>query len=234
MRGSRVVTRYSLRLMQRGSRLSSRHKSEQPVSADQDWRLKAELDAQDRRSTLDHLLGHVRGPSIAGEVGESVPHDVAITHDGSLLFAYAPTESALTTARRAIEAVLRRDGIGANVSVSHWDDRFDEWLQVDPPLTGEAKRAEEAKEHDAEQIESRTMVASAGNLIRAEVEQTMREAADRLGLRCELIEHPHLLRTQIAFTVTGPRRKIDEFSQDLIAEGWATIRAEMSVLMSPL
>ena len=35
------------------------------MSEDQDWRLKAELDAEDRRSTLDHLLGRVRGPNVA-------------------------------------------------------------------------------------------------------------------------------------------------------------------------
>jgi hypothetical protein len=105
---------------------------------------------------------------------------------------------------------------------------------VDPPLSGEAKRTEDAAERDAERVETRTMVASAGNLVRAEVEQTMQDGADRLGLKCEVIEHHHLLRTQVAFTVTGPKRKIDEFSKDLIAEGWATFRTEMNVMLSPL
>src|SRR5207248_3222318 len=113
------------------------------MSEGQDWRLRAELDAEERRTALDHLLERVRGPDVVEEVGEAVPHDVAITHDGTLLFAYAASESALTAARRAIEATLRRDGVHADVSVSHWDERFDEWLQVDPPLTGAAKRTEE-------------------------------------------------------------------------------------------
>jgi hypothetical protein len=204
------------------------------VSKDQDWRLKAVLDGKDRSSTLEHLLGRVRGPDVVEEVGAAVPHDVAITHDGDLLFAYAASEASLTTARRAIEAVLRRDGVKADVYVSHWDERFDEWLQIEPPLSGEAKRTEEAIERDAAKVESRTMVASTGKLIRAEVEQTMREWAEKLGLRCDVIEHPHLLTTQVAFTVNGPKRKIDEFAEGLRAEELATMRTERAVMLSPL
>jgi len=105
---------------------------------------------------------------------------------------------------------------------------------VDPPLSGEAKRAEEASERDAQRVESRTMVASTGRSIRAEVEQTMREWAEKLGLDCEVIEHPHLLTNQVAFTVTGPKRKIDEFAEGLRAEEVATMRTEREVMLSPL
>jgi hypothetical protein len=62
----------------------------------------------------------------------------------------------------------------------------------------------------------------------------MREWAQRLGLECEVVEHPHLLTTQVVFTVTGPRRRIDEFVEGLRAEGWATIRTETAVMLSPL
>jgi hypothetical protein len=201
---------------------------------DQNWRLKATLDAEDRHSKLDRVLGRVRGPDIVTEVGEAVPHDVAVTHDGNLLFAYAASEASLSTARRAIEAALRRDGIKSDIVISRWDERYDEWLQVDPPLTGEAKSKREATERDNERVESRTMVASTGKEIRGEVEQTMRDWADKLGLRCEVIEHPHLLTTQIAFTVTGPKRRIDEFAEGLRAEELATMRAERRVMLSPL
>ena len=43
-----------------------------------------------------------------------------------------------------------------------------------------------------------------------------------------------LLTTQVAFTVTGPKRKIDEFAQGLNADELATIRAERAVMLSPL
>jgi hypothetical protein len=204
------------------------------VSEDQDWRLKAELEIEHRRGALDRLIGRVREPDVIKEVGEAVPHDVMITHDGNLLFAYAATKTALTSARSAIEAVLRRDGIKASVYVSHWDEDVDRWLQVDPPLSGEEQRIEDAAVRDAEALETRTMVVSTGKLIRSEVEQTMRGWAEKLGLECELIEHPHLLTSQIAFTVTGPRRRIAEFADGLKAEELATIRTEREVILSPL
>jgi hypothetical protein len=75
---------------------------------------------------------------------------------------------------------------------------------------------------------------SRGKMVRAEVEQTMREWADKLGLQCEIIEHPHLLTAQLAFTVTGRRRKVDEFASGLRAEELATMRAEQNVMLSPL
>jgi hypothetical protein len=83
-------------------------------------------------------------------------------------------------------------------------------------------------------VETRTMVASAGKLIRATFDQSMLDWAERLGLQCELIEHPHLLTTQVAFTVTGPKRKIDEFAEGLKAEELATMRAERGVMLSSL
>ncbi len=94
--------------------------------------------------------------------------------------------------------------------------------------------ATEAADRDADAIETRTVVATSGRLVRAEFEQTMGAWADELGLECKIIEHPHLLTTQVAFTVTGPRRKVDEFSKGLIAEGWAFVRTEDTVMLSPL
>jgi hypothetical protein len=205
------------------------------VSDDQDWRLKAEVDVEGKRGVLDRLLRGIRDRDIAAEVAADVSHDVAITHDGeNLLFAYAATNAELTTTRAAIEAAVRRDGLTASVTVSHWDDELDEWAQVDPPLAGSAKEDRQAAVRDAEQPESRTMVASTGKLIRTEVEQTMRDWANKLNLQCEIIEHPHLLTTQVAFTVTGSKRKVDEFAAGLRAEELATMRTERAVMMSPL
>ena len=204
-------------------------------SDEQDWRLQAELDVGDTRSALDELIGRLRGgPDLVKEIEATLPHDVVITHDGKLLFAYAADEATLTAARSAIEGVLRRDGIKASVRISHWDDELDRWRQTDPPAPAAEKLAEDAAERDAEAIETRTMVVSSGKLIRAEFEQSMLAWADRLGLECEIIEHAHLLTTQLGFTVTGPKRKIDEFSQGLTAEERATIRAETVVMLSPL
>ena len=53
-------------------------------STEQDWRLKAELDAVDTRSALDHVLGRVHGPDVAKEVGAAVGHDVVIGRHSTL------------------------------------------------------------------------------------------------------------------------------------------------------
>lgn len=198
------------------------------MSDDQDWRLRALVDGG--RGKLDHLLANIRD-----EAGGDVPRDVAITHDGdTLLFAYASAKAEIESTKSAVEAAVHRDGIDASIDVSHWDGDVDEWVQVDPPLTGGAKLEREAVVRDAERPESRTMVVNAGKMVRAEVEQTMREWADKLGLQCEVIEHPHLLTTQVAFTATGPKRKVDEFAQGLRAEELATMRTERAVMISPL
>ena len=204
------------------------------MSEDQDWRLKAELDGQDRRGVLDQVLGRLRGPDVVGEVAAAVPHDVVITHDGRLLFAYAATEATLTAARNAIEQVTGQDGIKATISVSHWDEELDAWRQTDPPPSPEQARTADAAKKDAQAVETRTMIASAGKLIRSSFDQSMLDWASTLGLQCEIIEHPHLLTTQVAFSVTGPKRKIDEFAEGLKAEEVATMRAERQVMLSPL
>ena len=163
-----------------------------------------------------------------------MPHDVVITHDGKLLFAYAAEEATLAAARTAIEGTLQHDGINASVRVSRWDDERDEWHQTDPPASPEEQQVEDAAKRDADAIETRTMVASSGKLIRAEFEQSMSDWAGKLGLECKIVEHPHLLTTQVAFTVTGPKRRIDEFASGLKAEEWTTMRTETVTTLSPL
>jgi hypothetical protein len=203
------------------------------VSEDEDWRLTAELDAADKRGALDRLLGRVRGGDVVEEIEEALPHDVVITHDGKMLFAYAAGEDAIRAARRLIEQVLQRDGIDAKIVVSHWDEELDEWRQVDPPLTAEQERSEAAAELDAEAVETRTLVASAGNLVRSSFEQSLMDWAEKQGLKVTVAEHPHLLTTQVLFKVTGPKRKIEEFERALRAEGTAFVRAEAILTASP-
>jgi hypothetical protein len=118
--------------------------------------------------------------------------------------------------------------------VSHWDDDRDAWQQVEPPPTAEETRSEEAADLDADTVETRTLVASAGKLVRSSFEQSLLEWADKLGLMCTISEHPHLLTTQVLFTCTGPKHKIDEFARALKAEGTATLRADGILMLNPL
>jgi hypothetical protein len=199
-----------------------------------DWRLEFELDVADTRRSLSELIGRVRKPDVVHDAEASVPEHVVVTHDGRMLFAYAADEETMRSAQRAIEAVLARDGVGASARVSRWDEQHDGWRQIDPPPSAAEQLAEEAAERADEATETRTLVASSGKLVRAEFEQTMLSWAQKLGLECRIVEHPHLLSTQVAFTVTGPKGKIAEFSRGLRAEGWAQVRSEFTVMGDPL
>jgi hypothetical protein len=207
------------------------------MSEEQDWRLKVELDLSVEANSrgVGHLFGHLRGggePDVVHELETAVPHDVVLTHDDKLLFAYAADEATLTATRRAVESVLARENMKGTVFVSHWDDELDSWRQTDPPPSAAEAQQEAAAKRDGEAVETRTLVASAGKDVRGTLEQSMVEWAEKLGLQCTFVEHPHLLTTQVAFTVTGPKHKLDEFSAGLKAEETTTIRSENIVNVS--
>ncbi len=206
------------------------------VEPDQkNWRLRARLQLPEPRATLSGLLERWRGPHVVGDVQSAVPHDVVVTHDDELLFVYAADERSLAAAREAVERTLREDGVAASVDVSCWDDELDEWRRLDPPPSEEQRAAGAAAERDALAPQTRTVVASVGREIRGEFEQSLRNWAAELGVECELVEqHPHLLSTQVAFTVSGPRRKVQEFIAGVRAEERASLRNEGLVITSPL
>lgn len=190
---------------------------------DQNWRLNVELGSA---HDLGEFLDRVR----SGAAGDTqVPGDVVITHDGGSLFAYAASEESIKRARAAIESLTN-----AQIVISHWAQSVDDWVQVDPPLAGAALQREEALERDEAKHERRTLVCSAGRMVRREIEQSMQESADALGLHLTITEHPHLLTYQVLFDVEGAKHKIDEFADGLNAEEMATIRTERAVMMSPL
>lgn len=199
-----------------------------PDDDDRDWRLSGDLQ-QDGHGLLHAFVERMRDPAVLREARAAVAEDVVITHDGSRLFAYAAGRGTIEGARAAIESVLEKDGMPATLSLSHFSEQLDEW--VDPDDHTPAARERETA---AVAPESRTLVALVGKEIREEFEQSMRAWADRLGLRLEIVEHPHLLDSQVAFTVSGPARKVDEFAAGLAAEERQTIRTEREVMLSPL
>ena len=196
---------------------------------EQDWRLMAELEEpDDHHGLLDRVLDRFRDEygKAADEARTGVAEGVAITHDGNRLFAYAGSEAALASAHEGIAAACGHHGLTATYVVSHWDDDLDRWRQVDPPETTEQAERTRAQDLEGETVETQTVVCSAGGTVRASLEQGMREYADRLGLECEVVEHPHLLQTQVAFKVTGPRHRIAEFRAALKQDSWTSIRAD--------
>jgi hypothetical protein len=199
------------------------------LAEDQDWRLEGELEStEDHHGLLERLVGGLRDEyaSTAEEVRAAAGDDVVVTHDGQRLFVYANAEAALSAARQAIESACQRRGLRTTIVVSHWDRELDRWRRVDPPETPSEAAAARAADREGETVETQTVVCNAGRTLRASLEQAMRDRAAELGLECELVEHRHLLTTQVAFTITGPRHKIDEFRSALEADAWASIRAD--------
>lgn len=203
-----------------------------PDDEQRDWRLRCELIGP--AGTLEQLVMHFRGPDAVREVKAGVGADVVITHDGRQLFAYAAGRPALERARTAIRATLRERELEASERISHWDPELDEWLQIEPPPTSTQAGAVEDSRRAAGAADTRTLVADVGREIRSEFEQSLLIYAGELGVECEIVEHPHLLNSQVAFHVSGPRRKLDEFAAGLNAEERATIRTERAVMISPL
>jgi hypothetical protein len=176
------------------------------MTNDQDWRLQVTVDGD--LVKLEPLLRRFRAHELVASGGPSeLPRNVVVTHHGPLLFAY-----------------------GATPIVSHWDDALQTWRQIAPPAPVAPVHADRPAVAEAKGAVTQTLVCSAGRLVRQLVEQTTLDRAAKLGLRCTIREHPHLLTTQVAFTVTGPSAVIDELRRDLKTEAWATIRAEANVL----
>jgi hypothetical protein len=203
---------------------------------EQDWRLEVRLDG-DPPGPIERRLRRGSGvaTNLADEVRAGVSDEIVVTYDDRLVFAYGATRSMLDEAREAVDAALGRRRIGASVVVSHWDQALDSWRQVDPPPPlgpDGASGAESVAERTATTVETRTMVCIAGKMVRARIEQTMLKSAGLLGVECEISEHQRLLTTQVSFTVTGPSGKLDSFRAHLVAQGWATIRAD-ALTMSP-
>ncbi len=64
----------------------------------------------------------------------------------------------------------------------------------------------------------RTFKVNAGKLVKDFYEQQIVATSQNLGLECEIAEHPHLLTTEIAFTVSGEEDALDAFETFALKE----------------
>jgi hypothetical protein len=198
----------------------------------QDWRLRADIaDARGLTARLREARHFER------ELEPLIGTDVVLSADDEKLFAYANTKEAVEETRRALEHQLASEGRCAVICISHWDDDDGEWLQVDPPpgpqeLEREHKQEEE---HDAElareaRVVTRSVAITSGKMARNWFETTVADEARELGVELSIVEHPHLLRTQIVFTLTGPAGKVEEVIADMQDRAGAATRLETAYL----
>ncbi len=211
---------------------------------EQNWRLEVQLHVEDMRPALHRLMRHLH-PDFSGEAGElrvSIPHGMVVTHDGSRLVAYGTGKADAYVARNAMQRILEHHGMSGSLQISQWDEEHRRWWHVDPPPDEYEKHVRDTARwitqqtavRDGTTVETRTLVANAGKFIRVQFEETMLAVAQKLGIKCEMLEHPHLLTTQVAFMVTGPSRKIDAFWARLVDECGETIRKQRQTMINPL
>lgn len=205
-------------------------------SDDQDWRLQLDLDdSTDVGIVLDKVRASPHGDDchLPGLLGD----DVVVTHDDGRIFVYAASKDSLDQARVILESALIDRSLSACVRASHWDEQLRIWRQLEPPLTHEEEQAmTSAAETEVERCaanepsESRTVMAVTGRLIRKQFERQMIGYAQSIGLECDVVEHPHLLSTQIAFTVTGSPNDVAAFARYLKNEAQASSRIDPGLI----
>jgi hypothetical protein len=202
------------------------------MSDEQDWRLRADIaDARGLTTRLREARHFER------ELEPLIGHDVVLSADDEKLFAYANTREAIDETRRALEHQLVSEDREAAICISHWDDHDSEWLQVDPPPGPQELERErrQEQEHDAEvarqaRVVTRTVAITSGKMARNWFETTVADEARELGVGLSIVEHPHLLKTQIVFTLTGPAGKVEEVIADMQDRAGATTRLETAYL----
>ena len=201
------------------------------MAAEQDWRLRVDL--ADPAGLHDRLRD---AHHFERELEPLISPEVVMSYDDDTLFVYASTEDAIREARRAIEHQLAGDALTATLVISHWDERlgdYGDWHQVDPPETP-GQRAQEGAEHAEheqfeareERVETRTVAITSGRWVRKWFETTVADEAREAGVELSIVERPHLLTTQLAFTLTGPTAKIDDVVTDLKARAMQVTRLE--------
>jgi hypothetical protein len=197
---------------------------------DRDWRLEFELAVG---SHPDRLYARLR---------DSLGDEIVLTHNSALFLAYAATERQLRNARAFVDVVTYEHGLAKPSKVGRWEPELLIWRQIDPPISDQEARSQSrraATERErAQQPRPKgsstqlTVGALLGDPVREPFEAEMRQLAASLGLGCEIVEHPHLLSTQVLFNLTGPGREIKFFESQLDHVARATMRIDPGLIPS--
>lgn len=163
-------------------------------------------DGYDRRMS-DQWRVMVEGVEDPGQID-----GVETTHDDGRLNAYATDRDAADAARAKIEEVTGRTAV-----LQEWDGVGDRWRQVDPPLEGHEAAVDTWTRDLETAARTETFECRTGRFSRGDLEATMRDSAERLGLTLDVGAKPALLSVRMAFTVSGPAAKVADFDEDLRA-----------------
>ena len=156
--------------------------------AQDDYRIRIRLEDEHAGGLLDRL-----GLGLSGEAADLVrdleARRLVVSRDGDDIFVYAATYAEADTARSAIQAELRDNGVSAITGwVEHWIDEEDRWSDEPPGETWE----EEALERGFAPWEVRVALATHGDA---------REMADRLE------QEGYAVERRWQFLIVGARSK---------------------------
>ena len=178
------------------------------MANDQDWRLRVDIDDP---SALHASLRGAR--HFERELDPLIADDVVLSHDDDTLFAYAKTSASIEEVRRAVERQLAQDRLTAETHVTHWDEESETWLAPGeaPPRRsiGPSESAGTSESPAGDPIVTRTYAETSGKLMRNYFENVVAGEAESRGVKLSIVEHPHLLTTQLAFNLTGPSSAVN-------------------------
>jgi hypothetical protein len=109
--------------------------------ADDDWRIRIEVEEEEHATGLLDRLGGDLGSEARELAKDLESRRLAVSRDDNVVFVYAASRAEAAAAHAVVEAELREHGIEARTSsVEHWLDEEDRW-DDDPP--GETWEEEE-------------------------------------------------------------------------------------------
>ena len=136
--------------------------------ADDDWRIRIEVEEEGHASGLLERLGGGLGSEARELATDLAARRLVVSRDQETIFVYAASRAEAQSAQAVIEAELRAHGVEARTSgIEHWLDEEDRWDDEPPGETWE----EEELERGFAPWEVRVECAS---------HQEARELADRL------------------------------------------------------
>jgi hypothetical protein len=111
--------------------------------ADDDWRIRIEVEEEEHASGLLERLTGDLGSEARELAADLAAHRLAVSHDADTVFVYASSRAEAERAHAVVEAELRAHGVEARASgIEHWLDEEDRWDDEPPGDTWEEEELE--------------------------------------------------------------------------------------------
>ena len=111
--------------------------------ADDDWRIRIEVEEEEHASGLLERLGGGLGSEARELAADLTARRLVVSRDDDIIFVYAATRAEAESAHAVVEAELRAHGIEARTSgIEHWLDEEDRWDDEPPGETWEEEELE--------------------------------------------------------------------------------------------